>query len=185
MPAPAKVDIEAIVAAARDVLEQHGAPGLTMQAVATRLGIRAPSLYKHVRDRDDLVLRVRDATLAELAEVLASADGDGPGDRVVAQLRAARAFAHERPHGMAVAFESGVQSASMAALDLAVEPLLVACESLVGEREALHAARTVTAWMHGFIDMERSGAFRLGGELEDAYEYGARTIVAALEAGAR
>lgn len=183
MPAPAKVDIDAIVHAARHVLEQHGAAGLTMLAVAERLGIRAPSLYKHVRDRQDLVLRVRDATLAELATAFASAQDERPADRIVQQLHAARAVAGAWPHSVAAAFESGMQSASTAALDRAVEPLLAACGELVGERDALHAARTVTAWMRGFTDMEHSGAFRLGGDLDDAYAYGARAIVAALEGG--
>lgn len=180
MPAPAKVDIDAIVDAARDTLEQQGATGLTMLAVAQRLGIRSPSLYKHVHDREDLLVRVRDATLADLTTALASTHADDPAERIVLQLHAARAVAARWPHGMATAFESGMQAARREALDVAVEPLLEACVALVGDRDALHAARTVTAWMHGFLDMEHAGAFRLGGDLDDAYEYGARAIVAAL-----
>ncbi|HBF81970.1 MAG TPA: TetR family transcriptional regulator, partial [Streptomyces sp.] len=37
---------------------------------------------------------------------------------------------------------------------------------------ALDAARLVTAWATGFIEMEISGAFRLGGDVDRAFEYG-------------
>ena len=43
---------------------------------------------------------------------------------------------------------------------------------LVGETEALEAARTVVSWAHGFVSMELSGAFRLGGDLGAAYGAG-------------
>jgi AcrR family transcriptional regulator len=41
-----------IVAAARAILEEGGPEALSMRAIAERLGIRAPSLYKHVPDRE-------------------------------------------------------------------------------------------------------------------------------------
>ncbi len=37
-----------IVAEARELLEEEGAEALTMRRLAERLGIRAPSLYKHL-----------------------------------------------------------------------------------------------------------------------------------------
>jgi AcrR family transcriptional regulator len=40
-----------IVAAARELLEQQGPAALTMRRLADRLGIRAPSLYKHLPDK--------------------------------------------------------------------------------------------------------------------------------------
>ena len=42
--------LDEVVAAARQVLERDGRDGLTMSAAA-ELGIRAPSLYKHVAGR--------------------------------------------------------------------------------------------------------------------------------------
>ena len=37
-----------IVAVAESILEREGPDGLTMRRLADALGIRAPSLYKHV-----------------------------------------------------------------------------------------------------------------------------------------
>jgi hypothetical protein len=54
---------------------------------------------------------------------------------------------------------------------------------LAGEEEALEAARLVTAWATGFIGMELSGAFRLGGDVDRAFEYGLAHIRRAIDVG--
>nr|WP_017201702.1 hypothetical protein [Microbacterium barkeri] len=43
MPTPERTSVEEIVAAGREILEASGAGGLTMQAVATRVGVRCPT----------------------------------------------------------------------------------------------------------------------------------------------
>lgn len=44
-----------IVAAALDLLDEAGLDGLTLRQLAGRLGIRAPTLYWHVRDKRELL----------------------------------------------------------------------------------------------------------------------------------
>ena len=56
------------------VLEEEGPDALTMRELAARMGIRAPSLYKHVRDKDDIVAGVQERALIDLAHHLAAAD---------------------------------------------------------------------------------------------------------------
>jgi hypothetical protein len=43
---------------------------------------------------------------------------------------------------------------------------------LAGEQHVLEAARTFTAWANGFISMELAGAFKLGGDIDGAFEFG-------------
>jgi hypothetical protein len=40
----------------------------------------------------------------------------------------------------------------------------------------------VTAWANGFIGMELAGAFRLGGDVDRAFEYGIAHLVEAISA---
>jgi pyruvate/2-oxoglutarate/acetoin dehydrogenase E1 component len=51
---PVETRLVQIVEAARAILEDGGREALTMRRVADRLGIRAPSLYKHVGSKEEL-----------------------------------------------------------------------------------------------------------------------------------
>ncbi|WP_343238214.1 TetR/AcrR family transcriptional regulator [Streptomyces sp. SID13031] len=53
--AAAGISVTAIVAAALAVIRERGVEGLTMRSVAERLKVRAPSLYHHVRNKDELL----------------------------------------------------------------------------------------------------------------------------------
>ena len=70
MPAPARTSIDAIVRAAADLLEADGPAGMSMQAVGARVGVRAPSLYKHVSGRGALVRLVAEDAARDLGERL-------------------------------------------------------------------------------------------------------------------
>ncbi|MDQ1176939.1 hypothetical protein QE416_001675 [Microbacterium sp. SORGH_AS 421] len=62
-------------------------------------------------------------------------------------------------------------------------PVLRTTTSAVGEGHALDAARLLTAWATGFVTVELAGAFRLGGDLDEAYRYGRNHLVASLTRG--
>jgi AcrR family transcriptional regulator len=58
---------ERIVAAAIAVADVEGLAGVSMRRVATELGVAAMSLYRHVADKDTLVLQMIDAEFGELS----------------------------------------------------------------------------------------------------------------------
>ena len=65
-----------IVAAARQILETEGPSHLTMRSLAERLEMRAPSLYKHVADKDELEALLIAEALRGMGEALhAALDG--------------------------------------------------------------------------------------------------------------
>ena len=66
---------EAIVVA-RAILEEEGLDGLTMRALAARLGIKAPSLYAHFRDKRDIENALIAEGLLEQAEAQEAATDD-------------------------------------------------------------------------------------------------------------
>ncbi|MBT2474678.1 WHG domain-containing protein [Microbacterium sp. ISL-103] len=172
MPTPERTSLAAIVAAGRVILESSGPTGLRMQAVAERVGVRAPSLYKRIRDRDALLSAVAEASADALTSRLTAA-GDGLTDLAAAY----RGFAHEHPEAFRLLFTA---SAPEDALHRTSAPVLRACATLVGSEHALDAARLFTAWATGFLQMELAGAFRLGGDVDAAFDYALSRIIAGL-----
>ena len=115
MPTPARTSLDEIVAAGQALLEADGLGGLTMQRVATAVGIRAPSLYKRVRDRGDLVRLIVDRSFRELTDRLDSVVGSGDPRRDLAALAYAfREFARSRPETYGLLFARLPESSRVA-----------------------------------------------------------------------
>lgn len=176
MPTPERTSLDAIVTAASDLLEETGLVGVTMQAVADRVGVRPPSLYKRVENRERLIQLVAEATLTEVGRL--TADAEGPADLA----NTMRAFGHRRPAAFQLVMtpSPGTPMAGDPFRVAASASILRVSRDLVGDARALEAARTLTAWTAGFITMELGGSFRLGGDLEDAWQFGLERITAAL-----
>lgn len=178
MPTPDRTSLDAIVRAASDLLEHDGLAGLTMQAVAHRVGVRTPSLYKRVQSRNQLIQLVAEATLTEVAERM-NAHTDP-----VQLANTLRAFGHERPAAFQLVMTpgAGVPVAGLEFGAAASAAVVRVAGELAGEDDALEAARLLTAWATGFISMELNGGFNLGGDVDRAWDFGVTRIVAAITA---
>src|SRR5262245_12983499 len=153
-----------------------------MQAIADRVGIRAPSLYKRFANRGDLIAAIGASVLADLDEELAPYGQLEPRDGLRKVAAAFRGFALGHPKAYELIFMSLPPGSGPPAEPnaRAVDPAAARAGRLVGPDQALEAARLITAFAHGFVSMELSGAFRLGGNLDTAYRYGVDVLVAAL-----
>lgn len=60
------LDREQVVRAALALLDEVGLDELTMRRLAERLGIQAASLYRHVRDKQELLILLADEITAEI-----------------------------------------------------------------------------------------------------------------------
>ncbi len=176
-PTPARTSRSAIVAAARSLLEAEGLEAVTMASVAQHVGVRPPSLYRHVRDRAALLAAIASDAALELGRILAEAD-TGPGtsaeERLAALAAAHRAFTRRAPRAAGMLFTDlgpGTR-APVEAAALAAQPVVDVAGALAGADNALAAARVVTAFAYGFTSMEAAGAFRLGGDVDDAFRLG-------------
>lgn len=188
MPTPDRTSLDEIVAAARDILEHEGLANVTMQAVAKRVGVRAPSLYKRVDSRNALIELVAKSAVAQLGDQIdqaAMAASVDPSAELRGIARDLRAYAHENPRVYQLIFVgSDATRPDPEVLALASAPILRVAAELVGAEHALEAARAVTAWAHGFISMELAGAFKLGGDIDGAFEFGIALLADALSARA-
>jgi len=175
MAPPAKTSRAEIVAAARAIIAERGVAALSLQQVAAAVGVQAPSLYKRFDDRAALLAAVHDALLEELAGVLAAQTLARPAQALAAMGRAYRAFAHRLDRLYPLLFASG-GTPSPAAL-AALAPLMTTLDTLVGRAHSLPAARTLTAFLHGFVTMELNASFQMAGSVEDAFDFGLTAVI--------
>lgn len=97
--------LEAILDAAMALLDAHGPPGLTMRNIADALGCRQASLYRHIRNREELV-----TLLADQATRVASAPPPDDLDWAGQAAWSARLFrAHLRHHPGLVSLLHGTE----------------------------------------------------------------------------
>lgn len=86
-----------IVAAAGELLEREGLEALSMRRLADRLGIRAPSIYKHVSGKEELEAALVSDGFEALAATFEEAVRDS-ADPLAELARTYRRFALARPH---------------------------------------------------------------------------------------
>lgn len=183
MPTPSRTSPESIVATGRALLESRGLDGLTLTAVATEVGVKTPSLYKHVASRGDLIRRIAEDVVDDLAAALDSAPrGDDARQDVISLSNTFRDFARKNPGGYGLIFGSLPEEMrpDTDRLLRSSAAVLRTAGALAGEDRKLEAARTLTAWAHGFVTMELAGAFRLGGDIDQAFSFGAQRLADAL-----
>ena len=108
-----------IVAAARALLSEPG--GLSLRAVAQRMGITAPALYRYVASYQDLVYLVADDIDRELAEELSAArDGypeEDPAARILAAAVAFRRWALTSRDEFSLVFANPITGKSLEVRD--------------------------------------------------------------------
>jgi len=183
MPAPAKVSDDEVVRAARRLVDRHGQGALSMNAVADEVGVRTPSLYKRFADRAALLAAVQRQVFADVEELLdAAAARRDPQVVLMAMAKAYRGFAKSHPHLYELMYSTEVphDAASDEARRLAAQPIVSRLASWIGQARALPVARVLTAFVHGFVSMELHGAFRLGGNPDDAFLLGLDLLLSSL-----
>lgn len=160
-----------VVRAALDLLEAEGPDALTMRRLASRLGIKAPSLYEHVAGRPDLLAGLQHLALVQQAEALTAA---GPDLASVAAAYRGWALAH--PHLYRLATRTPLDRARIPSEveAAAAAPLL----ALVGGDG--HLARGLWALAHGLIDLELAGRFPPGADVDETWRTSVRVFAAAV-----
>ena len=95
---PARLSRDSIVNAALTFLDREGWDALTINALATQLGTKGPSLYNHVHSLDDLRRTVRMRVIGDIIEMLNTVgQGRTRDDAVMAMASAYRSYAHHHP----------------------------------------------------------------------------------------
>jgi len=137
-----------------------------MRAVAEALGIRAPSLYKHLPHKDALELAIVVDGFTEAAAAFEAATTDA-SDQLGAFAQAYRTFATGHPHLYRLMTERPLPRESMPAglEERTAAPLVRAAGSPA-------RARAAWAFLHGMTMLELNQRFPEDGLTESAWQSG-------------
>ena len=165
-----------VTVAAAELADEIGLANVTMGLLADRLGVRPPSLYKHVDSLADVQRRLAGLALAELAEVIRDAvQGRAGSDALAGLMTAVRGYVRAHP-GRYMA-TTGVSAAGpddplVAASDRVIASIAAVLRGYgIGPDEMDHALRTVRSVMHGFAVLEVSGGFQWAADPDESYEW--------------
>jgi len=160
---PARLSRDTIVHAALTFLDREGWDALTINALATQLGTKGPSLYNHVDSLEDLRRNVRMRVVGDIIDMLTTVgEGRTRDDAVMVMASAYRSYAHHHP-GRYSAFTrmplGGDDPEFTEATRAAAAPVIsvLASYGLDGD-DAFYAALEFWSAMHGFVLLEMTGA---------------------------
>jgi AcrR family transcriptional regulator len=151
-----------VITDAAALADEAGFEAVNLSAVARRLGVQAPSLYSHVRDRDALLDGITGLALAELSGRVGEAIAGRAGRSALEAYAAAhRHYAREFP-GRWQALQRRAGEAvvrSDAARQVVGLTRAVLRGYPVPEDEHVHAVRVLGSTVNGFLAIERIGGF--------------------------
>jgi AcrR family transcriptional regulator len=164
---------ERVVAAAEGLADEVGLGKLTLAELAARLGVRLPSLYKHVNGMEGLQREISVRAKAELAAVLGrSAVGRSGPEAVRAMSAAYRAWARQHP-GRYAATQRAPAADDAADQEATADAVAVVLDVLggfgLGGVEAIDATRALRSALHGFVSLEADGGFGMPVDIDRSF----------------
>ncbi|MGV8840807.1 MAG: WHG domain-containing protein [Bauldia sp.] len=175
---------EAVVEAAAVLADERGMNAVTLAALAARLGVKPPSLYKHVEGLEAIHRAVALKGLRELnSRIIHAAVGLSRDDALVALAGAYWRFSIDHPGLYAATLRvSPSDSAEVdAACSIFVGVVSTVLEGYgVVDAEALHAIRAVRAIVHGFVSLDSNGSFGTSANVEESFVRLVRSFAAGL-----
>jgi AcrR family transcriptional regulator len=192
MPPRAGLDRAAVVQAAAALADSAGIDRFTLADLATRLGVRTPSLYNHVAGLPGLRRDLALLGTRELASRMSRAAIGKSGDTAIQAIaQAYRAFVIAHPGLYAATVRSGLLAEQRdqdldAAQQEAVEVVLAVLAGYgLGGAPAIHAARGLRSLIHGFATLESAGGFGIPLDLDTSFQQLIENYIAGLRARIR
>lgn len=156
--------------------DEIGFSRLSMGLLAERLGVKPPSLYKHVDGMADLAHRIGVLAMTELADAIRDAiQGRAGYDALDSGARAMRVWVREHPGRYAAG-----NAAEITGPD---DPLIAAANRVMdswgamlhGYRiepsQQIHALRMLRSQLHGFVTLETASGFQISTDVDDSFDW--------------
>ena len=173
-----------VVEEAERLVDEVGPARLTLAALAERLGVRQPSLYKHVDGLDALHRLISVRAKRELGGALArSAVGLSRGDAIVALSQAYRRWGVAHP-GRYLAAQKAPAADDVDDIAVSTAIVQVCADVLAGYGlqgdDAIDAIRAFRSSLHGFVSLETSGGFGLPQDIDRSFDRLVTSLVQAM-----
>jgi AcrR family transcriptional regulator len=160
MPKRAPLSRDRVLRAALELADEGGTGALTMQQIGRRLGVEAMSLYRHVRNKDDILDGIVDLVFAEI-----ELPADRSSWRTVLRARSISARAALRRHPWAITLMESRMAPGPANLRSHDDTLSVLLDSGCSATMATHAYNLVDSYVLGFALQEVNLPFSNAEEL--------------------
>ena len=161
MAYPKLLSSAGIVETAIHLIEEEGIAGLSLRAVASLLGVKAPSLYRYFPQKEALEAAVAEKVLTAILTALQPAfESEDPDLRFRRTAEAYLRFARERFSLYSLVVQTRLSGAyeSQAGQDV-WNLLLAAASGISGRPDDTGAAVATWSFLHGYATLEHSGAF--------------------------
>lgn len=154
-----------ILKTAVHLVETGDARGLSLRAVASALGVKAPSLYRYFPQKEALEVAVTEEILnVMLGELRAASETADPETRFRRTADAYLRFARERFSLYSFVMQNPFPKTYKSKMGKAVWNLLLDAASGVSAQPDDTAAAVATwSFLHGYATLEHSGAFGASG----------------------
>jgi len=163
-----------VLHAARELLEERGHDGLRMRLLADKLGIKAPTLYAHFRNKAAAENALIAVGLLEQSDAAAVAlDGTPPEDDVETMWAALRAWALRNPALHLLIASRSLDRGDPAVRDAERPGAEMVLRSVRGDATA---AIAFWAFAYGLIGLELNDRVPPGHALDDAWAAGLRGL---------
>lgn len=172
----AGLDAATIAAAGAALADEVGFSELTMGRLAERLGVRTPSLYKHIAGQGDLHRRIAALAFDEAGVAIGTAiQGLARRDALAAAAGALRDFVLTHPGRYAATLgltPTGPDDPIMLAGRRGIGPFAAVLRGYdIPPQDMTHALRAVRSVFHGFAHLQASGGFQWSADVGESFEY--------------
>lgn len=156
--------------------DEVGLDQLTMGLLAERLGVKTPSLYKHVDNLADLIHRIAVLAMVELSDAIRDATQGRAGvDALTAAAHTMRTFVTDHPGR----YTAGNNARPSTPDDPLIEAATRFLESLSAVLRGyqlhpdveVHALRMLRSTLHGFASIESAGGFMIDVDIDDSFTW--------------
>lgn len=173
---------EELIKIAADMADEKGAAGVTFKALADKLGIRSPSLYKHFRgglDELNREIMLYGWRLMD-SEITEAVTGKEKDEAVIALCYAYRKFVskHKGLYDAMQWYNMYDSEEHRKACEGAVEVMYRALSSYeLSEEQKVHTVRMIRAFLQGFSTIEVNAGRDYPVTLDDSFDFALKTML--------